>query len=225
MTKPNFSLVVLLSGHGSNLQAIIEACAKGQLLATVVAVISDNPKAYGLKRAQTANIPTICLNSKDYNNSVEYELALQETIDQHHPDLVVLAGFMRVLGKAFVQHYRWRMVNIHPSLLPKYRGLHTHARALAAQESHHGTTIHFVTEELDGGPIIAQTICEISADDTEDSLMNKVKNLEHQILPYILALFARGAITIENEQIFIFGNPITKSGVLLEAHEISQINL
>lgn len=151
------NIVVLISGNGSNLQAIIDSCANGTIKnARVAAVIANKADAYGLTRAQQANIDTITLLASDFADRQAYEQALAKTIDGYHPDVVVLAGFMRILDSAFVHHYQGRIFNIHPSLLPKYPGLNTHQRALEAGDSEHGTTVHFVTPELDGGPVVLQ---------------------------------------------------------------------
>ena len=177
-------LVVLISGHGSNLQALIDAERRGELGGGhIVAVLSNRAEAHGLERARQAGIPTDVLRHKDFPAREEYDAALMARIDAHRPDLVLLAGFMRILSPAFVHHYAGRLVNIHPSLLPKYPGLHTHARALAAGESEHGATVHFVTEEVDAGPIILQGRVPVLPGDTPETLQKRVHAIEHAIYP------------------------------------------
>lgn len=149
-------LVVLISGSGSNLQALIDACNSKALNAEIVAVFSNKADAYGLLRAQQAGIPALALSPAEFSSRDDFDAALQAQIDEYQPDLLILAGYMRILTPAFVRHYHGRMLNIHPSLLPKYPGLHTHRKALENGDAEHGTSVHFVTEELDGGPVILQ---------------------------------------------------------------------
>jgi phosphoribosylglycinamide formyltransferase-1 len=186
MDEEKFPIVVLISGNGSNLQAIIDAIDNKLWPIEIKAVISNKADAYGLQRAQTANIPTAVISHKDYDSRENFDHALQQMIDQYQPKLVVLAGFMRILTPGFVQHYAGKMINIHPSLLPKFKGLETHQRALETQEKIHGCTVHYVTEELDSGNIIAQMECEITPADTVESLQEKVHALEHQLLPEVI---------------------------------------
>jgi phosphoribosylglycinamide formyltransferase-1 len=188
-----FPIVVLISGNGSNLQAMIDATQAGAAF-EIRAVISNDANAYGLKRAQAANIPTHTIAQQDYASREEFEKALQAKIDTYQPELIVLAGFMRRLGAAFVQHYPWKIINIHPSLLPKYPGLHTHRRVLEAGDLEHGVTIHFVNEELDAGPILYQTKIAVGASDTEATLQQRIQAIEHQIYPQILQAFAENKI-------------------------------
>ena len=177
-------IVVLISGHGSNLQALIDAQQRDELGGgQIVAVLSNRAEAYGLKRAQQANIPAEHLSHKDFATREAFDAALMTRIDTYAPDLVVLAGFMRILTPAFVQHYAGKMVNIHPSLLPKYPGMHTHARAIEAGEQEHGASVHYVTEGVDEGPVILQGRVPILADDTPDTLQQRVHALEHQLYP------------------------------------------
>ena len=177
-------IVVLISGHGSNLQALIDAQQRDELGGgQIVAVLSNRAEAYGLKRAQQANIPAEHLSHKDFATREAFDAALMTRIDTYAPDLVVLAGFMRILTPAFVQHYAGKMVNIHPSLLPKYPGMHTHARAIEAGDQEHGASVHYVTEGVDEGPVILQGRVPILADDTPDTLQQRVHALEHQLYP------------------------------------------
>lgn len=192
-------IVVLISGSGSNLQAIIDRCANEQIAGEICAVLSNRADAYGLERARNANIATRAISHKDYSSREDYDLALQTAIDEFSPDLVVLAGFMRILTPAFVQHYQGKMLNIHPSLLPKYQGLHTHQRAIDAGDSVHGVSVHFVTEELDGGPVIQQAKVTIEDSDTADSLAAKVLVEEHQLYPRVINWFCEGRLTMHGQ--------------------------
>lgn len=174
------NIVVLISGNGSNLQAIIDAGIP------IAAVISNRSDAFGLTRAKQASLPTYVINHKEHPTREDFDHALIQQIDAFHPDLVVLAGFMRILTSHFVQHYHGRLINIHPSLLPKYKGLHTHQRVLAEKETEHGISVHYVTAELDGGPIIAQAKLTILPDDTEESLAARTHQLEHELYPRVI---------------------------------------
>jgi phosphoribosylglycinamide formyltransferase-1 len=181
------SIVALISGRGSNLKAIIDAANP---LVNISAVISNRPQAAGLIYAQQAGINTEVLDHKDFATRLEFDTALQECIDKYDPQLVVLAGFMRILSSEFVKHYKGRLINVHPSLLPKFKGLDTHKRAIEAGEQEHGASVHFVTDELDAGPIILQARVPILADDTEESLAARVLQQEHKIYPEAIQLFA-----------------------------------
>ncbi|NVJ66101.1 MAG: phosphoribosylglycinamide formyltransferase [Gammaproteobacteria bacterium] len=191
------SIVVLISGNGSNLQALIDAQSKGLFLGDIQAVISNKPSAYGLERAENANIDAICVDHTRFDNKSSFELQLIETIDIYQPDIVVLAGFMRILSSDFVQHYLGKIINIHPSLLPKYKGLHTHRQVLENGDKEHGTTVHFVTAELDGGPIIAQRRIDVETDDTEQSLVEKIQQQEHQLYPQVVSWICAGRLKFE----------------------------
>lgn len=179
-------IVVLISGRGSNMRAIIEACQEGHLDAEVVAVISNKPDAAGLTFAREQNIETAVLDHKSFAVRSEFDKQLQALIDSFNPDLVALAGFMRILSKELVDHFLGRIINIHPSLLPLYPGLNTHARVLAAGDTRHGASVHFVTPELDAGAVIAQREVPILQNDTEQSLAARVLDTEHEL--YIQAL-------------------------------------
>ena len=165
-------VVVLISGNGNNLQALIDASSNSGY--TISHVISNNPDAFGLERAQRCGIASTVLNHRDFGTRGEFDSALQQAIDDQNPDLVVLAGFMRILGPEIVKNFSGRMLNIHPSLLPKYPGINTHQRALDAGDREHGATVHFVTEELDGGPLIAQGKILVNANDTAQELAARV---------------------------------------------------
>lgn len=184
------NIVVLISGNGSNLQAIMDSCANGTIKnARVAAVIANKADAYGLTRAQQANIDAVTLLASDFADRQAYEQALAKTIDGYHPDVVVLAGFMRILDSAFVHHYQGRIFNIHPSLLPKYPGLNTHQRALEAGDSEHGTTVHFVTPELDGGPVVLQAKVPIFPQDSIAEIEQRVQQQEYTIYPLVINWF------------------------------------
>lgn len=213
MTQTKLRIVVLISGAGSNLQAIIDACNTG-LAVEVLAVISDQADAYGLVRAQLANIPTHVLASKP--NAEELGIVLGEQLDAYQPDLVVLAGFMRRLSAALVTRYAGRMINIHPSLLPKYPGLHTHQRVLAAGDCQHGSSIHFVTAEIDAGPIICQGKLTVSATDDEVSLRQRVQEIEHIMYRQVLAWFAAGRINLTSDNEILVDGCKLSAPIILE---------
>lgn len=181
------NLVILISGNGSNMQAVIEAAAGenwlGLLGARVAAVISNKPEAAGLGLAQQAGIATEVLNHRGYDSREAFDAALMQAIDRHAPTLVLLAGFMRILTPGFVRHYEGRLVNIHPSLLPAFPGLHTHRRAIEAGCAQAGATVHWVTPELDHGPILAQAAVPVWPGDTEQTLAARVLEQEHRIYP------------------------------------------
>jgi phosphoribosylglycinamide formyltransferase-1 len=200
--------VVLISGSGSNLQAIAEAAASGRIPAKVTAVLSDQPGAYGLERAARAGIPAECLPGADYDSREAYDAALGRRLAALDPELVVLAGFMRILTAGLVADWHGRMLNIHPSLLPAYRGLHTHRRVLAAGDREHGTSVHFVTEELDGGPVIAQARLRIRPGDDEERLQQRIQAMEHRLYPEVIGWFAGGRLRLEGERVWLDGAPL-----------------
>ncbi len=203
-------LVVLISGRGSNLQAILDQAVSGELPVEVAAVISNRPGVHGLERARQAGVPALELDHKNFADRPEFEAALIETIDRRQPDLVVLAGFMRVLTAGFTEHYRGRLLNIHPSLLPKFRGLHTHERAIAAGETEHGASIHFVTAELDGGPVIVQARVPVLPGDDSDALAARVLEQEHGLYPLAIRWFAEQRLRLEGEQVWFDGQPLVE---------------
>lgn len=207
----NLALVVLISGRGSNLKAILEA----QLSAVnLCAVISNRSDAKGLAYAEQAGVPTHVIVHKQYPTRETFDHALQACIDTYQPDLIALAGFMRVLTPDFVAHYRGRLINIHPSLLPAFRGLHTHERALESGVKEHGASVHFVTEDLDAGPLIQQVRVPVLANDTPDSLAARVLATEHRIYPQVIQWFAQGRLQLRGHRAFLDGQPITfSSGV------------
>jgi phosphoribosylglycinamide formyltransferase-1 len=205
--KP-LSLVVLISGRGSNLQAILDAIQAGTLRTSVKAVISTRADASGLVNAQRANIDTLALDPGDYPVREDYDRALQGLIDGFQPDLVALAGFMRILTPGFVQHYRGRLINIHPSLLPALRGLNTHQRALDRGLREHGASVHFVTEELDGGPVIIQVRVPVLAGDTAKSLAARVLSQEHRLYVEALRLLAEKRVHWDGQQLMCDQQPL-----------------
>ena len=189
-------VVCLISGDGSNLQALIDWQTKGLLGdAEIVGVVSNKADAFGVERAKKAGISVSCLSHHDYTDRLEFDRALMKVMDGYQPDLVVLAGFMRILTSEFVDHYANRLINVHPSLLPKYKGLHTHRRALEAGDTTAGATVHWVTEELDSGGIIRQIEVPILANDSEDSLKQRVLEAEHTLYPSVIRDLSLGVIT------------------------------
>ncbi|WP_067867022.1 phosphoribosylglycinamide formyltransferase [Neptuniibacter marinus] len=209
MTK---RIVVLISGSGSNLQAIMDAIDTGQINGRIEAVLSNKAEAFGLQRAQNANIPAITLKHTDFEDRLSFDQAMIKEIDQYQPDLIVLAGFMRILTPDFVRHYQGRMLNIHPSLLPKYKGLHTHKRAIEAGDKEHGCTVHFVTEELDGGPLAVQGKVSVTMDDNEESLQQKVHAIEHVIYPLAVELYCANKLIWTQSGILMDGNTLPSQG-------------
>ena len=205
-------VVVLLSGTGSNLQALIDSNDVKQSSANIRAVISNRADAYGLQRAKDAGIDTRVLDHKAFEGREAFDAALIEIIDTFNPQLVVLAGFMRILSADFVRHYQGRLLNIHPSLLPKYKGLHTHQRALEAADSEHGCSVHFVTEELDGGPLVVQAVIPVESDDSPHSLAQRVHTQEHQIYPLAVRWFAEGRLSLDEQGALLDGQLLPASG-------------
>ena len=189
-------IVILISGRGSNMQAVVEACIAQKWPAQIAAVISNKADASGLAYAERQGIATAVVVSKEFSQREAFDAALQQKIDEFAPDLVVLAGFMRILTPAFVNHYAGRMLNIHPSLLPSFVGLATHRQALDAGVKLHGATVHFVTAELDHGPIVAQAAVAVHDEDTENSLAQRVLEQEHIIYPRAVRQFVEGKISI-----------------------------
>lgn len=203
------SIVVVISGNGSNLQSITDGIASGQIHAKIRAVISNVPDAYGLTRAETARIPTETVDHTQFEDREDFDRELRATIDHYSPELVILAGFMRKLGSSFVEHYRGRLLNIHPSLLPAYPGLHTHQRALADEATEHGASIHFVTADLDAGPIIIQSAVPVKEDDDETSLARRVQKEEHIIYPMVVGWFIDKRLELVDDQVLLDGIPLS----------------
>ena len=208
-------VVVLLSGTGSNLQALIDSNDVKDSPARIRAVISNRADAYGLQRAKDAGIDTRVLDHKAFEGREAFDAALIEVIDEFKPQLVVLAGFMRILSADFVRHYQGRLLNIHPSLLPKYKGLHTHQRALEAGDGEHGCSVHFVTEELDGGPLVVQAVIPVESDDSPHSLAQRVHAQEHRIYPLAVRWFAEGRLSLDEQGALLDGQLLAASGHLI----------
>jgi len=208
-------VVVLISGGGTNLQALIDEAAH-DLPIEIRAVISNIPGVYGLTRATEAGIETRVLDHTRFASREKFDQALTQVIDKFGARLVLLAGFMRILTPDFVRHYSGRMLNVHPSLLPRYQGLHTHRRAIEAGDTEHGASVHFVTEELDGGPVIIQARVPLLADDTEDVLAARVLEKEHIIYPLVTRWFAEGRLQLENDKVILNDQPLVKPVYLEE---------
>ena len=217
-TQETIKIVVLISGGGSNLQAVIDQVGNGTIDAEISLVISNNPDVKGLERAAQAGIATAVINHREYDSRDSFERELIRQIDAHQPDLVVLAGFMRIFNAGFTNHYAGRMLNIHPSLLPKYKGVNTHARALEADESEHGATVHFVTSELDGGPLVLQAIVPVEKADTASDLAARVLVQEHIIYPIAIKWFCEGRLTLDGNAVRLDKQPLPKEGI---AHRAS----
>lgn len=197
--------VVIISGSGSNLQAFIDEVDAGRSSLELQLVVSNRPQAYGLERAAKAGIKTAVVDHTKYDSRADFDSALQATIDAANPELVILAGFMRILTEEFVNHYTGRLINIHPSLLPKFTGTNTHQRVLDAQEEWHGASIHYVIPELDAGPVILRGRLKVKADDTADSLQQRVHKIEHKIYPLAADWIAQRRLTIKNDEVLLDG--------------------
>lgn len=220
-TASRLQLAVLISGEGSNLQAILDACRNGYLNAAVCAVVSNRAEAHGLRRALEAGAPIHTVIATSNTERPDYDGALRVVIERHSPQLIVLAGFMRILSGEFVQQYRGRLLNIHPALLPKYRGLHTHRRALEAGEHEHGCSVHFVSDGLDAGPVIAQAKVPVQPGDTETSLAARVQQREHRLYPLVLRWFAEKRIALDGNLVLLDGQPLSAPRVFAIGEEIA----
>ncbi len=207
MSERRLRVVALISGRGSNLQSIIDV-ATDAYPARVVGVISNRPGAQGLQRARDAGIPAYTLDHTGFADRSTFDTALIKLVDELEPGLVVLAGFMRVLGAQFVEHYAGRLMNIHPSLLPSYPGLHTHERVLAAGDTKHGATVHFVTPDLDGGPTIIQAEVGVRAGEDAEGLAARVLREEHRIYPQAIRWFAEQRLALRDGCVLLDGQPI-----------------
>jgi phosphoribosylglycinamide formyltransferase-1 len=211
-------LAVLISGTGSNLQAILDAIDAGELPARVSLVLSNKAGAAGLARAERAGVPAQAIDHRGFPDRASFDQAMIERIDAHGADTVVLAGFMRILSPGFVHHYQGRLINIHPSLLPKYPGLNTHARALEAGDREHGCSLHFVTDELDGGPLIAQARFPVSANDTAETLSEKVQAQEHRLYPQVLRWRAQQRLQMTDQGVELDGERLPPQGFQMDSH-------
>ncbi|MEZ5477154.1 MAG: phosphoribosylglycinamide formyltransferase [Thiolinea sp.] len=205
MSAERKRLVTLISGSGSNLQSLLEGCASGQINGDMVGVLSNRPGVFGLERAAAAGVSAVVVDHTAYSQRSAFEAELRRVIDAWGPDLVLLAGFMRILEPAFVAHYHGRLLNIHPSLLPAYKGTHTHQRVLEAGDAVHGASVHFVTAELDGGPVILQAVVEVLDDDDATQLAQRVLAREHVIYPQAAAWFCADRLQLEAGQVVLDG--------------------
>ena len=212
---------VLVSGNGSNLQALMDACAAGRIQGELVGVLSNRPDAFALERAKAAGIATQVLSNQAFSGRDSYDAALIQALETWQPDLLVMAGFMRILTPAFVQHFAGRMLNIHPSLLPKYQGVKTHARAIAAGDTVHGATVHFVTEELDGGPIVLQARVPIFPEDDESSLAERVLSQEHQLYPLVVNWFCQQRLRMQDGHAWLDGQPLPALGYASDDEDLA----
>lgn len=209
LPKAKPRLIVLVSGRGRNLQALHRACADGRIPADLVAVISNRRDAPALDYAARSGMNAIALPHDDFSGRSAYDVALAATLREQQPDIIAMAGFMRIVGDAFIAEFRGRMLNIHPSLLPKYPGLHTHRRALQAADAEHGATVHFVTEQLDGGPQIIQGAVNLEADDDDARLAERVmEQIELKIYPQAVAWMARGELRLNGDWVCWRGAPL-----------------
>ncbi len=209
-------IVVLVSGNGSNLQAILDACQQGRINGSVAAVFSNKAEAFGLERARAAEVPAHALAAAQFADRAAFDRQLMLEIDAYAPDLVVLAGYMRILSAEFVQRYAGRMLNIHPSLLPKYPGLHTHRQAIENGDEEHGTSVHFVTEELDGGPVILQAKVPVFSDDSEEDVTARVQHQEHAIYPLVVSWFVDDRLAMRDGAAWLDGQQLPVEGHAFE---------
>ena len=196
---------ILISGSGTNLQAFIDASGRGDLRLELSVVLSNEPDAYGLVRADEAGIPTVCIEHRQFSDRRSFDSAVSSKLDEWRPELLILAGFMRILSAGFVDHYAGRILNIHPALLPAYPGLNTHQRVLDAGDKWHGSTVHFVTEELDGGPRILQGRLPVIEGESAQQLAARVQAVEHQIYPEAAGWVGEGRVEFRDGRTFIDG--------------------
>ncbi|OOG25903.1 phosphoribosylglycinamide formyltransferase [Thioalkalivibrio denitrificans] len=208
MSQDLLPVVILISGTGTNLQALIDAARSGAIPVRIAAVVSNRPEAPGLERAREAGITTHVVDHTRYPDREHFDQALQACIDAYRPGLVVLAGFMRILTPGFVEHFAGRLINIHPSLLPDFRGLKTHERALRAGVQEHGASVHFVNNELDGGPVIMQARVPVHPGDTPAELAARVQTREHELYPAVVGLFGTGRLRLEQDRVLLDGRPV-----------------
>lgn len=209
MSSTHCNVVVLIGGNGSNLQALID---KQSPHYTLAGVISHRPEAYGLERAKNANIPTTVVSHQAYHSRSDFEAALVQALDNYQPDLIVLAGFMRILSPDFVKRYPGKILNIHPSLLPKYKGLNTHQRVLDAKDQEHGVSIHFVTEELDGGPLVAQVKIPVLLNETVESLTQRIHHVEHGLYPTVVEWYGQQRLKCQGNTVTLDQERLKKEG-------------
>lgn len=215
-TNARLPIAILISGRGSNMRAIVELAAAGELPVEVRVVVSDKPDAPGLQTAASLGIKTEVLSPRAFPDRSSYDVALARLVASYDPQLIVLAGFMRILTPQFIAPFAGRILNVHPSLLPKYRGLHTHKRALDACDPEHGVSVHFVTEELDGGPVVVQACIDVRSGDTEQSLSARVQRQEHTIYPQVIDWFASGRLVMSGDRVMLDGKALERP-VLIDA--------
>lgn len=211
------SAAILISGSGTNLQAFVDAVQDKALDLDIALVLSNRADAAGLERARKAGIPTACISNIEFADREQFDAALAVELDRVNADLIILAGFMRILTAAFVAHFEGRILNIHPSLLPAYPGLHTHQRVIDAGDAWHGSTVHFVTAKLDGGPPIIQARVPVMPDDDADTLAARVLNVEHQIYPQAATLIAAGRLKYRDGSAWLDGELLLEP-ILFESH-------
>ncbi len=210
MSSSRCRAAILISGSGSNLQAFIDRAASCNIALDIAIVVSNSVNAYGLTRAANEGINTYCIEHADYADRKSFDQALAHELDQHQPDLLVLAGFMRILSPWFVDHYAGKILNIHPALLPAYPGLNTHQRVLDAGEKWHGSTVHFVTDELDGGPRVLQGRLPVGPGESTEQLAKRVQAVEHQIYPEAANWFAEGRLKLHDGTAWLDGKVLTE---------------
>jgi phosphoribosylglycinamide formyltransferase-1 len=210
--KPQKSIVVLVSGDGSNLQAVIDDITNQRINGHISAVIANQNSAYGLVRAEKSGIPAIFIDHKTFASREEYDTKMIVCIDEFKPDLIVLAGFMRILTPAFVEHFQGKMLNIHPSLLPKYKGLHTHQRAIDAGDNEHGASVHFVTPELDGGPVVLQSKVPVFDQQDTQELEERVKQQERQMYPLVIKWFCEDRLKMFDNKAVLDNQVLAEEG-------------
>lgn len=220
LSQTPLSIVVLISGSGSNLQAIIDRVKSGEINAEIKAVISNRPDAFGLERAEQAGIATQLIDHTAYDSRLSFDQAMIRAIDQYEPELIILAGFMRILSDEFVDHYDGRLINIHPSLLPNFKGLNTHQRAIDTGHIKHGTSVHFVSNELDGGPVIAQAEVSVDKADDAEKLRQKVLKQEHVLYPQVTRWFADRRLKLENGQVYFDQQVLNKPIVITDNQQV-----
>ena len=194
-------IIVLVSGNGSNLQAIAEACNKNQINSNITNVISNNPDAFGIVRAKRLNIPHTCIDHKKFSTRDDFDLNLIKHIKQFDPDLIILAGFMRILTKTFTRYFNGKLINIHPSILPKYPGLNTHEKVLLSDDKYHGITVHYVSELVDAGAIISQGIFKLPDAPDERTMIDNIHRIEHDLYPKVISEIIDNKIKYKNERV------------------------
>ena len=213
-------IAVLISGSGSNLEAIVNACNGGAIKGRVVKIISNNPDAYGLVRAKKLNIPSEIINHENFDLRDNFDQAIEDCLKKVNPDLIVLAGFMRILGKKITKKFSSKMINLHPSLLPLYPGLGTHKKALHNKDIIHGISVHFVSSELDAGPLIAQGIIRIKENETMNELTARIHRIEHLLLPEIISLICNDKITLISKSVSFNLNSLKNDDYIIKNYEV-----